>query len=95
MKNIYIHIIFLILGFGQLYTFEYDLGYYMIEKNSYYILINFLNKIIKLYYLIQIGIILYNMHLDDTIIFNMNQSIIENRYVFFTSYKLDNNFILY
>lgn len=95
MKNIYIHILFLILGFGQLYTFEYDLGYYMIEKNSYCILINFLNKIIKLYYLIQIGISLYNMHLDDTIIFNMNQSIIENRYVFFNSYKLDNNFILY
>jgi hypothetical protein len=99
MKNIYYHILFIIIGFGQLYNFDYELSYYLINKNSTVLFIHTLNEIMKLYYIFQISYILNNIQYDDIIYMTnnhifLNHVFLNHRFIFFNSYKFINKFIL-
>jgi hypothetical protein len=89
MNNVYFHILLLIIGFGKLFNFDYELSLYLINKNSTMLFIIALNKIIKLYYIFQIGYILNNIQCNDIIYMTNN-----HRFIFFNSYKYINKFIL-
>ncbi len=81
MNNAYQHILFLIIGIGQLFNFDYELSHYLINKHSTNLFIMTLNEIIKLYYIFQMGYILNNIQCN--IIYMTNTHIFMNdRYIF-------------